>query len=239
MRRVKGLLVAAMAVVLAGASVAVAQGQDAGQARRRRSMRLSRGSLLGLLSIEQVQKELKLEKDKIDKIKEIGEKLRAEMRKEYTALREIEDRQKRMEKYRELADKYDAKSREQLRDVLAREQMMRLYQIRMQVRPVLDSLDNRYVAGRLKITDDQKKKLAQIEKDMQAKRTELFRDLRNASQEKRTEAYQKYRKLREDTDKKALAVLTDEQKKAFEKMKGKAIKLETPRRGQTRPRTTT
>ena len=239
MKRVRNLLVPLMAVMLVSASVAVAQGQDAGQVRRRRSMRLSRGSLLGLLSLEQVQKELKLEKDKLDKIKEIGEKLTAEMRKEYAPLREIEDREQRRTKSTALAEKFDGKAREQLREVLAREQMMRLYQIRMQVRSVTESLANRFVAGRLKITDDQKKKLAKITKDAQAKRTELFSGLRDATQEKRTEAYQKYRKLREQADKDALAVLTDEQKKAFEQMKGKIIKLEMPQRGQRRPRTTT
>jgi F0F1-type ATP synthase membrane subunit b/b' len=90
-----------------------------------------------------------------------------------------------------------------------------------------------------KFPDDQQKKLAEIVKDAQAKRTELFRDLRDATPEKRTEAYQKYSKLREQTDKDALAVLNDEQKKAFEQMKGKIIKLEMPQRGQRRPRTTT
>ncbi len=234
MIRVRSVLV--MALVLGAAFVAAAQGQEqAPQRTRRGSGRgLSRGSLLGLLRLEQVQKELKLSEEQLAKVKKVSEELTAEMRKQYTALREIEDRQKRLAKMTELADQYDQKAREKLRDVLAREQTMRLYQIRMQVRAVLDSLTGRYVAGRLKLTDEQKKKLAKISKDMQAKRSELFRNMRDASREQRTEAFQKYRKLRSEADKEALAVLTAEQKKAFEEMKGKKIELEM-RRAQPRP----
>jgi len=156
------------------------------------------------------------------------------MRKQYTALREIEDREKRRAKMVELTDQYDRKAREQLREVLAREQMTRLYQIRMQVRAVVDSLGSKYVAGRLKLKEEQMKKLAQISKDMQAKRSELFRNMRNASQEQRAEAYKKYGKLRSDADKEALAVLTAEQKKAFQEMQGKKIELKM-RRAQRQP----
>jgi len=236
MIRIRTVLVSAMALVLAVAFASAAQGREQAPQRTRRGFGrgLTRGSLLGLLRLEQVQKELKLNEEQLGKVNKVSEELSAEMRKQYTALREIEDREKRRAKMTELVDQSDRKAREKLRDVLTREQMSRLYQIRMQVRPVVDSLSNRYVAGRLKLTEEQKKKLAQINKDAQAKRSELFRDLRNASRQRRTEAFQKYRNIRSETDKAALAVLTAEQKKAFEEMKGKKIELEM-RRSQRRP----
>ena len=126
-------------------------------------------------------------------------------------------------------DQYDQKAREGLRDVLTREQMKRLYQIRMQVGAVVDSLENRYVARRLELTDEQKEKLAKINKDMQARRSELFSGMRDSSGEQRRKASEKYRKLRTETDEQALGVLTAEQRKAFEDMKGK--KIELPSRG--------
>ncbi len=107
--------------------------------------------------------------------------------------------------------------------------MIRLYQIRLQVRAVVDSLASRYVAGKLKLTEEQKEKLAQIDKDVQAKRSELFSSMRDASREQRSAAYEKYRKMRSDADDKALGLLTDEQKKAFEEMKGEKIELEMGR----------
>jgi Spy/CpxP family protein refolding chaperone len=219
------MFVPAIALVLAVTFVAAAQERQ--PARRSRGSRGSRSSLLGLVSLEQVQKEMKLNEEQIGKVKKVVETLTAERRKEYGALREIEDRAKRTAKYTELRKKFDGKAREQLGAVVPREQMIRLYQIRLQVRPVLDSLGQKYVAGKLKLTDDQKKKLTEISKDMQAEWTKLSSSMRDATREKRSEAYAKYRTLRTDADKKALEVLTAPQKKTFEEMKGEAFKLES------------
>ena len=84
----------------------------------------------------------------------------------------------------------------------------------------------------MKLTDEQKEKLAQIQKDARAKRSELMSGLRNADAEQRREAMAKARELRTDADKKALEILTDEQKEAFEKMKGEKIELPQRRRRQ-------
>ena len=53
--------------------------------------------------------------------------------------------------------------------------------------------------------------------------------MRNASDAQRSEAFQKLRQLRGAADEKALAVLSAEQKEAFEKMKGEKIELEMER----------
>jgi len=213
-----------VSLMVVGAVVVAAQGQAA--QRQRGGGGRSRSSLLGLVSMEVVQKDLALTADQIAKVKKVTDTLNAEMRKEYTALREIEDRAKRTEKYTELRDKYDTKAREQLRPILG-DKLRRLYQIRLQVRSIIESLDSKFIAGRLKITDDQKKKLVAIDKDMQAKRTAVFNSMRDATQEARSAAYAKYRTMREETEKKALAVLTAAQKKALEELKGKKIEFPT------------
>ena len=231
MNRVQSWLVLVMVLVMGAAFACAAQAQEREGARRGFGGRSSRGSLLGLLRLEQVQKEMKLSEEQTAKVKEVVEKLGTEMREQYTALREIEDRQQRTEKTTALSDEFDGKVREQLRDVVEREQIMRLYQIRMQVRPAADSLANRYVAGRLELTDEQKQKLAEIAKESQAKQSEVYATMRDATDEQRSEAYQKLGKLRSDMDEKALGVLTAEQKKSFEEMKGEKIELEM-RRGR-------
>lgn len=223
-----------MVMVLAGALVASAQDRPARRPRRGTGG-MSRGSLLGLLRLEQVQKELKLDGEKLAKVKKVGETLAAEMRKAYAPLREIEDREKRRAKSLELAKKFDGKAREQLRGVLAREQIMRLYQIRMQVRSTLENLANKFIATRLKLKDAQKKKVAELSKAMEAKRTEMFGSMRDATREARTKMYENYRKLRAETDKQALAVLTPEQLKAYKDMQGKKIELRG-RGSRPRPR---
>jgi len=223
MTRVQSLLVVVLAFALAAAFAAEAQAQGRGG---------SRSSLLGLLAVEQVQKELKLDDEAVAKVGKLRETIRGELTEPYSAARKIEDREKRFAKYAELREQSDQKAREGLRDVLAREQMMRLYQIRMQVRAVVDSLENRFVARRLKLTDEQKEKLAKINKDAQAKRSELFSGLRDASDEQRREAFEKFRKLRTATGEQALGLLTAEQKKSFEDMKGEKIELPS-RRGRS------
>ena len=175
--------------------------------------------------------ETKLTDEQKTKVQAAVEKLTEGMREQYSALREIEDRAKRTAKMRELSDELDGKLREQLRGVVEREQMRRLYQIRLQVRPVVESLANERIAGRLELTEDQKKKLDEISKEMEAKQTELFSAMRNADQDQRGQFFQKMRQLRTDTDEKSLGVLTDEQKKSFEEMKGKKIELQM-RRGR-------
>jgi Spy/CpxP family protein refolding chaperone len=227
MARVRSLLV--MVLVLGVTFIAAAEAQAEEGARRGGGRGMLRNSLLGLLGMEQVQKELKLSEEQIGKVEKINEELRAEMTDQYTALRDIEDREKRQAKMAELVGQFDSKAREKLRDVLDKEQTARLDQIRMQVRPVADSLANKDVVDRLKLTEEQQKKLAQINKDMQAKQSELYSGMRDASEEQRTEAFQKLRKIRGDADKQALEVLTAEQKEAFEKMQGKKIELEMER----------
>jgi len=130
-----------------------------------------------------------------------------------------------------LRDQSDQKVREQLGDVVEREQVMRLYQIRMQVRAVVDSLANRYVSGRLELTDDQKNKLDEINKAVRAKQSEVYATLRDASDEQRSEVFQKLRKSRSDADAEALALLTAKQKAVFEGDEGRedrAAKASSP-----------
>ncbi|OHB80326.1 MAG: hypothetical protein A2V98_24255 [Planctomycetes bacterium RBG_16_64_12] len=227
MKRIRRAMLLATALVVGETLAAAAQAQAAEGSQRGFGRGPSRDSLLGLLRLEQVQKEMKLSEEQTAKVKHLVEKLGAEMREQYAALREIEDRDQRRAKMTELRDQFDDKTREQLRGLVEREQMMRLYQIRMQVRAVVDSLANTYVARRLELSDEQKEKVAELGEQTQAKRSELFDALRDASEEQRAEVFQKLRQLRSDADEEALALLTAEQKEAFENMKGEKIELET------------
>ncbi len=69
----------------------------------------------------------------------------------------------------------------------------------MQVRPAVESLTNRRVAGRLQLTEEQQQKLAQISKDAEAKQPELRGSMRDATDEQRTEVFQKLGKIRSVT----------------------------------------
>jgi len=226
MRQVHSCLV--LAVVFAFVLVSVAAAQERTPGGRQGFGRM-RGSFVELLSLEQVQKELKLSEDQIAKVKEIGEKLRTEMREQFAGLREIQDVQERRTKMTEASNQFDEKARGQFREVLSQEQMMRLYQIRLQVRGAVYALNNRWVADRLKLTDEQKKKAAELEKATEDRVSEAYSPLRNLSQEERREKMadlrEKISKMRSEAEQKALGLLTAEQKETFEKMKGEKIEL--------------
>ncbi len=205
-----------------------AQAQQQGRGRG-----MSRSSFLGLLNREQVQAEMKLTDEQKTQVKAITEKLMGEMREQFSALRDIEDRAKRAEKMSELSDQLDGKLREEMRGLLEREQMMRLFQIRLQVNAASDSLTNERLARRLEISDQQKQKLAEVKTELQAKQAELYGKMSDASQNQRSSLNQELRQLRADADQKALDALTAEQKKSFEEMKGKIIELRRPNRNQS------
>lgn len=231
MRRLSSCLVLTLLFAFVGVLMCTAQAEAPSG---RRGFGDTRGSLLGLLRLEQVQKELKLSEDQVTKVNGISEKLREEMREQYVGLRDIENMQERRAKMTELSDQLDAKARGQLREVLSREQMMRLFQIRLQVRGNLDALNNRWIAGRLELTDEQKKKAADLDKATQDKITEAYSSLSNLSQEERREKMAELRenitKMRNEAEEKALGLLTAEQKEAFEKMKGEKFELPARRR---------
>ncbi|MHB1034900.1 MAG: Spy/CpxP family protein refolding chaperone [Pirellulales bacterium] len=229
MRRVASLLVVAASCALVAGSLAWVQAAEEGGRRGLGMMGGRGGSFLGLLGEEKVQKELKLSAEQIEKVKAAGEKVRGELEKDSAGLRDIQDQAQRRAKMTELADKADQQAREQLRDVLTQEQWMRLYQIRLQVRGLAVSLKNPRVAERLKLTDEQKTKAAEIEKAMGEKSAEAFGGLRDLSQDDRRakmgEVRDKLRKIRSEADEKALELLTPEQKENLDKMKGEKFEL--------------
>ena len=217
----RSLLVLSVVLVLGAMFVSVTQAQPPGGRRGGFGMG-SRGSIVYLLGREEVQKELKLNEEQLARVNKLSEGAR----EEFAALRDIEDRQERTAKMTELTEQLDKKAREQLRDVLEREQMMRLFQIRMQVNSAVDNLSIQFLARRLELTDEQKETLANISKEMEAKRSELRAAMRDESQ--RSDAFQKFRELRDAADEQAVGVLTAEQKASYDEMKGE--KFERPSR---------
>ena len=230
MTRLRRVTVAATALMLVAAWVAVAEAQRGSRSGN------WRGSFLGLIRNEAVQKELDLDDELAAKMETMSEELGAEMRKEFAPLREIEDREERRAKMTELGEKFDGKAHEQLRELLPREKLIRLYQIRLQVRGAVYGLNHKYVAARLELTDEQKKKAAEIEACRDKKRSELYGELRSLGDDQRREkwreAFPKFRKIRSDADAEAMGLLTAKQKEAYADLQGE--KFEMPSRGGRR-----
>ncbi len=152
----------------------------------------------------------------------------AEMREKFAGLREMEDREQRRAKMTELSDELDQKAREQLREVLS---------------PGADDVavsDSHAGPPRGGESDESAccwqtpahgGTTAEVGPNQQGRGGEAvgtaWQGMRDATDEQRTEVFQKLGKIRSDADEKALGVLTAEQKEAFEKMKGRA-EIELP-----------
>ena len=217
MKRVVAVLV--LGLVLA--AVANARAAESG----RRGGGMMRGSFLALLGMEQVQQELKLTDEQKTKVKEVAQKLQEETKEQFSGLRDMQDREQRRVKMTELADQMDAKAREQLQGVLDRDQMRRLYQIRLQVRGAVESLASGRLAERLQLTDEQKKKIAELQKATQENTSAVFSGMRDLSDEQRNARMAELRDIRAKADEQVLALLTAEQQEGFEKAKGEKFEL--------------
>lgn len=131
------------------------------------------------------------------------------------------------------------KARRELGDVLLPHQFERLQEISIQAMGV-GAVNDDYVASKLKITDAQKKKFAAADKKRNDARQKLFSSFRGGGRGNRgggrgnfdfSKIQATMQEMQKTHEKDMMAVLTTDQKKELEKMKGKAFKLPERRFG--------
>lgn len=187
---------------------------------------------LMLLANPQVQKELELVDDQKAKIKELSDKLQADMREAFTGMRDLsqEDRQKKMEELRKKGEERMASLQKEVDKVLLPQQQKRLKQIRFQVLGDR-ALSDAEIVKELGITDEQKTKLEAIAKESRDATQKLYEGVRDLPQAERqakfTELREKMDTARKEVQEKTLAVLTDAQKAKLKELKGAEFKLDT------------
>ncbi len=170
----------------------------------------------GMLMNPGVQKELKLSEDQMSKLKDALGKVRDNHKDDFGKIQEMsnEDRQKLM---KTVGDE----SRKAIAGVLDDKQMKRFKQIQWQLGGA-EALNDPEVQKSLKLNDDQKKKLKTIFDDRNKKMQELFQGGNVEG------GREKFQALRKETQEKANAVLTDDQKKSWKEMKGTEFEFERP-----------
>ena len=247
----RSIVLAAMAVVCFGA---VAEAQPGRQGPG--SGFGGRGgfgiSLLNLAQNEAIQKDIECLEEQAAKIKTLAEELRGQRgqrpegdRPDFRSMSE-EEREKFFTDMRASRQKQTETANAKLAEILLKPQMKRLRGISIQLRGV-SALTDSEVAAQLKLSDAQEKK---IEETMTANRESMFAQMRElfSGGERggerggnRDEIRKKMQDLRKQGDDKVLAILTSEQKKQFEKIKGDPFEMPEggfgPRRpgGQRRP----
>jgi Spy/CpxP family protein refolding chaperone len=199
-----------MQITLAAAVVAVAVSPALAQQRGRGFG----GGLTFLLSQKSVQEELKLSEEQNKQIKEFADKQR-ENRPDFQGL-DREEIQKKM------AERAKAE-RDALAKILKPEQLKRARQISLQQqvqRSLGFALNNQELAKALKISDEQKDKIQEINRSAFEEMQGLGRD---------EEGAKKRQEIMKATNTKVEGVLTAEQKAKLKEMQGEPFKGEIQR----------
>lgn len=168
--------------------------------------------ILAVLGMEEVHKELKLAPEQVDKLKTIQEGLMASFAGVNFQQLSDEERQK----LRDEMAKKGKDAREKVMQILNDDQKKRAKELAIQ-QAGPQSLGNDEVATALKLTGEQKKKIATITEQMGTKIRELF--------QAGPDGFEKIGELRETTDKELMALLTPEQSKQFASLKGKPFEF--------------
>jgi len=171
------------------------------------------GGLLMLASMEAVQKEIKATEDQVASLKKLGEELRGGERPNFRDMSQ-EEREKAAAEMRTRLEKANAK----LGEILKQDQLGRIEEISLQRRGTAALADPK-VAKKLNLSDDQQKKLKEVSDANAAAMREAFQD------GNREGLREKMQELRKQAEEKVSAVLTSEQKAAFEKLKGAEFKM--------------
>ena len=204
------------------------------------------GGVSGLLRSEQVQKEINITEDQKSQLAKMAEEQMAAMRERFSGQsrenrEEMSDadrqaqREKMMKEFQEAAKEAEGK----IRGILKPEQFKRLKQIELQQQGV-EALRRPDMAQALGLTEDQIEKLKEAFAGVQKQREEigeqtraLYQGFRDASEDERAKLREKGEQIRakgeglkKESQQKAMAILTDEQKGKLKDMMGKRFQLE-------------
>ncbi|QDT32844.1 secretin N-terminal domain-containing protein [Thalassoglobus polymorphus] len=173
------------------------------------------GGLLGELGNESTRSEVNITDEQMKKLEEIGESM-GNSREQFgdifgrmQSASSNEEREKVRNELRAKMEEARKQSETQMKSVLSEEQFKRLDQIRLH-REGLRAFGREEVQTELGLSDDQKKKL----EELQESRSEKFRALGFGSSE------EDRNKLNEEFEQATMAVLTDEQKQKWQQRIG-------------------
>lgn len=207
-------LVLALAVLPLSAGIASAQGQGGGG---RRGGMMGRQGGLQMLRMATVQTELKMTPEQIGKL----DAKQSDLRQSMQGLGgggggqlSPEERQQRMEKVQELQTKA-------VNDILDPTQQKRFRQLELQQQGP-SALARKDVAAELKLTDEQTKKIADLQRQADADRRSAMQgvDFQSMSPEDRDKLMTKMQDIQKATGAKMAALLTEAQQTQWKDMQG-------------------
>ena len=177
-------------------------------------------SALGLLRLPKVEKELNLTDEQKDSIRKLMREMRPQPGDGRPSREEMEKRAEKAEK--------------KLAEILKPEQMKRYKEIRIQFQGPEAFVANPEVVKALKLTDDQQKKVKDIQKETRKQIGELDRPDRDSTPAERKEFIEKVQKIRKEAVDKCVEALTPDQQAKFKELRGKPFEFEMPNFGPRR-----
>jgi Spy/CpxP family protein refolding chaperone len=177
------------------------------------------GGLTSVLMREDVQKHLEMLDDQIDDVRKLAESRRERAGERFSGLRDIEDREERMTKFREIMQKAQEENEKEIAKILLPHQLKRARQLAFQ-------LSLRGGAGRSLMGGPLAEQLGVTEKQQEK--------LRETNEKLEQELRQKIAELRAKAQEELLKVLTSQQQAKFKDMVGEPFEFQF-QRPQPRP----
>jgi Membrane protease subunits, stomatin/prohibitin homologs len=221
----RGFVGGFIALLLCCTALAGGASAQGGGGRRGGGMMGGRGGGVQMLRIPEVQKELKMTPEQVGKLDAKQDEVRQAMQGlggGNPAQLSPEERQKRADKVQEIQTKAVA-------SILDAEQMKRYRQLELQQQGPA-ALARADVAAELKLTDEQKKKIADAQRqgDEDRRAAGQGANFQSMSQEERTKWMAKMQDIQKATGDKILAILTEEQKAQWKGMLGAPFTFPAP-----------
>ena len=183
------------------------------------------GGGANMLTIPEVQTELKLTDEQKTKVTDAVQKLRearqSQAQPDFQSLSQ-EERQKLFADRRAEEDKA-------VNAILNADQQKRYHQLSLQQQGVSAVLTDKSLADELKITDEQRTKIQAIVADQREQMRSIFQGGGGGGD--RQAMMQKMQEMRKQTDVKIAALLTDDQKSKWKEMTGAPFTFPAPRFG--------
>jgi hypothetical protein len=180
------------------------------------------GTMEALLQLPNVQTELKLSGQQIEKINEITRTVREKHKGDFDRLRDLGGEERR-QREADLTKAVSQETMKALQDVLEPGQARRVEQIHLQQQG-LRAFGDPKVEKALRLTDDQKKRLKIIAEDTAKEARMLFSP---RAQNTFQQALRKVEEVRRAAIEKAIALLTDEQKKVWRELIGEPFQIKS------------
>jgi len=196
------------------------------------SAQQGRGGMMGggggamLLVNKGVQKELKLTDEQAEKAETFAREYGAKMREQFQGLADLSEDERRT-KMQEFNKARTEALQKGLAEIMKPEQQKRFDQIDLQASGPNAFATPKVVEG-LKITDEQKAKIRQVNEDLRQTMTDAREDFQND----REGAMKQMLEGRKAASEKVMALLTAEQKSSWKEMVGEPFEVKYERRPQ-------